>query len=267
MLKGRMIAMCGAVVALAVASAGVALAGDGGHARPAAGQTQPAALGDGATESRFVPISPCRIVDTRLKGGPIEPSKARSYQVRGTGTAFAAQGGDADGCGIPLAAVSIQTTITAVGATGAGFLKAYPGVTAPTATFLSYPKGASTSNGGAVGICGQLCFGDITLAVYGHPTQVVIDVQGYYIPPMWVGVGADGKLFAGSRAKLTQRVAVGQYKITFARGITSCGLSVVVMNGPAGMAQVTNFGFFATVSTLDATGTRKDSQFYLVITC
>jgi hypothetical protein len=39
---------------------------------------------DRAIESRFTPITPCRIVDTRSGGGPLTVNTVRSFYATGT---------------------------------------------------------------------------------------------------------------------------------------------------------------------------------------
>ena len=52
-------------------------------------------------DSTFVPIAPCRIVDTLLAGGALGNGVTRTFYVGGT-TNFTAQGGKPGGCGIPI---------------------------------------------------------------------------------------------------------------------------------------------------------------------
>src|SRR4051794_9493276 len=63
------------------------------------------AVGDPASDLLFVPVTPCRVIDTRLAGGKVNANEVRSYRIAGT-TGFEAQGGHAGGCGIPLGASS-----------------------------------------------------------------------------------------------------------------------------------------------------------------
>src|SRR5258706_3819739 len=59
----------------------------------------PLNLGDSQADLVYTPVTPCRIIDTRLAGGPIAGGTTRSFRV--TGTDLSAQGGSATGCGIP----------------------------------------------------------------------------------------------------------------------------------------------------------------------
>src|SRR5436305_7260753 len=49
-------------------------------------------LGDPQSDLIFVPVAPCRIIDTRLAGGAIGANATRAFLVTGT-TGFEAQGG------------------------------------------------------------------------------------------------------------------------------------------------------------------------------
>jgi len=216
-----------------------------------ASAAQPAALGDGTTESKYVAVGPCRLVDTRLKGGRIGIGKTRAYKVRGTGTAFANQGGKANGCGIPAAASSIQATITAVAATGSGYLKAYTGSAVPQATFLNFTKLFNISNGGAVAVCAAACASDVRISVYGHSTNVVVDVQGYYIKPMFAYVRYAGGLLPGRSSRVvgaSYDSATGIYRVQFDRDITHCVFGttnvspgVILFDNPDGATAVFRF--------------------------
>jgi hypothetical protein len=127
----------------------------------------------------YTPVTPCRIVDTRLAGGAIPPGGIRSYNGYGN---VASQGGNAAGCpspkGEPLA---VALDIVAVPLSGIGYLTAYPyGSTAPLASMVSYKAGAqNVANSGTVKTCFN-CSKDISIKSYYGTAHVVIDVLGYY---------------------------------------------------------------------------------------
>ena len=75
----------------------------------------------------FVPLNPCRIIDTRLAGGPLFPGVPRSFVVSGSNAAlFGAQGGNPSGCGIPVGtAVAAFVNFVAASPAGAGNLRAW----------------------------------------------------------------------------------------------------------------------------------------------
>src|SRR3954467_14115424 len=127
----------GALVSLAFFAA----AADAAPAAPTPGTpaTVPSALGDSTSDLVFVPLPPCRIIDTRLAGGALTPGVTRSFKVTGT-TEFQAQGGQDGGCGVPVGTTVPQATaavlnFVAVGPQGPGDLRAWAyGQPKPTAS-------------------------------------------------------------------------------------------------------------------------------------
>ena len=276
MRKWQQIGVGGAIVAL-LAGGGVALAaGGGGVVRTQAvdphATAAPAAAVDSAQESKYTPISPCRIVDTRKKGGAIAAGKTRPFFASGT-TGFVPQGGKSGGCGIPAAASAVQVTITAVGPTGNGFLKAYPyGTSAPNATFLNFTRSFNVSGSGSVKLCSGSCSRDMRIANYGRSTNVVIDVQGYYIPPMFAYVGADGTLQQHSRVTGATRSG-GYYYVSFDRNVSQCAWHVTASGTFSAVNTIPvggGGGRQVLVQMIDVSGTppvTHDSNFYISVTC
>ena len=118
----------------------------------------------------FVPITPCRVVDTRQTGDRLGPGATRSWRVRGAG-----------GCGIPSTARAVEATITAVRPNGAGFFRAWPSnAPQPNATFLNYTD-QGISNSGAITLGSAT--NDLSVKNYGGAADFVIDVQGYFVEP------------------------------------------------------------------------------------
>lgn len=149
-------------------------------ARPPAGAADPRseATDDG---SLYVPVTPCRIADTRrASAGPLGASRPqRTFSATSTAS-IRSQGGNAAGCGIPAAASAVATAITAVGPKAAGYLRAWPtGTAIPTATALNFRAGVSITNSAIVPLAG----GALELrATTSTPTDVVVDATGYYLP-------------------------------------------------------------------------------------
>lgn len=143
--------------------------------------------------SGYAPVLPCRVVDTRIQPsrptvinetGTFAPGNQRSFQVSGSGgPQFAAQGGVANGCGIPAGTTAVELSITAVGPSGNGFVRAFPhGQSAPNATFLSYSAGEGVTNTGTVTLTGTDSGVDLSVLNLGASTNIVIDVFGFFIP-------------------------------------------------------------------------------------
>src|SRR5262249_46418442 len=72
----------------------------------------------------YVPVAPCRVVDTRLIGTaprtPLHPVAPRGFPV--TPSDLSNEGGSATGCGVPGTATSVMVNITEVAPTGIGNL-------------------------------------------------------------------------------------------------------------------------------------------------
>jgi hypothetical protein len=156
--------------------------------------TEPSAVSGVATSgSVFVPLTPCRIVDTRLAAeGALVPGTARSFVVGGSNPAlFTAQGGNSSGCGVPLGkAVAAFINFVAVSPTGPGNLRTWAYASslppAPFAATLNYalvPGSLNIANGVTAPLCDPLatsCTYDILAQAFGSETHVVADVLGYF---------------------------------------------------------------------------------------
>lgn len=142
------------------------------------------ALGEIANDLVFVPVTPCRIIDTRVAGGTIPANGERSFDVSETAS-FTAQGGDAGDCGVgaagPFAAAVIN--FTAVTPAAAGYITAYPfGGARPLAATVNYVAGDIRGNLAVVKLNQDDASQDLSLYTYAQ-THVVADLVGYYIHP------------------------------------------------------------------------------------
>jgi hypothetical protein len=180
-------------------------------------------------EDQFVPITPCRIVDTRAGGGALAAGTIRDFYVGGT-VGFAPQGGKSGGCGIPIGATSIAAVLTAVTPSHAGFLRAWPQSSPePAATILNY----STVTSGTGATLSIKANGAPALRVhnYAGATQLVIDVTGYYADPIegliYTGStstpASDGYVYSGSPRLLSVTwIATGIADVKVDRDVTYC---------------------------------------------
>lgn len=180
---------------------------------------------DTALTSTFTPVTACQVAATKTHGGPIPSGKARDFAIGGT-VGFAPQGGRSGGCAIPTRVVAVAVTITSFSGKHTGYLKAYrPSAPEPGATFLMYgPSSISTVSGtSALDVNGRMRIKNV-----GAPTNVVIDVTGYYLAPMTADVGADGTLNHGSRTTGSQLLSpsVANYQVDFDRDVSGCTYSV-----------------------------------------
>ena len=143
----------------------------------------PTKLGAAGADLVYTPLTPCRIVDTRVVGGPIGNSGARSF-IAYSASGFAAQGGDPSNCGIPQNASALQVKLTASRPMLDGYFTAYASdVARPLASSLNYLAGKDTSNGEIVSLCRPGCATQFTLFTYAQ-SDAVIDVVGYYMEPV-----------------------------------------------------------------------------------
>jgi hypothetical protein len=232
-------------------------------------------------ESTFIPITPCRILDTRKGYGKLPAGVRKTIDVRGNEATFVTQGGNPGGCGIPAGAAAIEATVTAIDS-GSGFLRAWPAnTTQPNATFLNYTSTFNASNTGAITLCGGanavpcLANQDLNLQAFSTSTHLVIDIGGYFIRQMAAVVAADGTLTDGNRATAAGRVTgqTGRFEVAFDRNVSQCTFVASVSNEPGGAPGYAvvdpRFGNANAVfvATYNKDGVLTDRPFYLQVTC
>ena len=160
-------------------------------------------LGEASANLVYTPVTPCRIIDTRLAGGPLTPGFPRSFFVTGT-AGFETQGGLAGGCGVPTSATSAVINLVALDAAGPGNLRAFAyGQTAPLASVINFATIPSAiANGVAIPTCDHsaaACPFDVTIQANGSAANLVADVLGYFSTtgPVITGVTAGTGLSGG----------------------------------------------------------------------
>lgn len=278
-----------ALAAVVVLSAGTGVAvaeGIGGDQPASTSATPPAGgpdyllAGGFQNEDAYVPITPCRILDTRKGFGKLQVNAPKEIDVRGDEVTFTTQGGNPGGCGIPAGATAIEATITAIDS-GSGFLRAWPAnIVQPNATFLNYDSAFNVSNTGTITLCGGQnslsCNAnkDLSLRAYGSATDLVVDVNGFFVRPMAASVDSAGALVEGNRVTAAGRVGgqTGRYEVIFDRNISECSFTASVSfdGGSEGYATVSPRagkanGIF--VATFNNAGSATDKPFYVEATC
>jgi hypothetical protein len=121
--------------------------------------------------SRFVPLTPCRVADTRNPPGPFGGPFLAGGSTRG----FAIPSG---ACGVPAAARAYSLNVTAVPKATLGFLTMFPcGQPLPLASTLN-SDGRVKAVAAVVpaGANGAVC------AFATDDTDLVLDVDGYFVP-------------------------------------------------------------------------------------
>ncbi len=127
--------------------------------------TDPAALA-------FFPITPCRLVDTRDKAGSLGGPSMTALQTR----TFPMLSGS---CNLPASARAYSLNFAAIPPGALGYLTAWPtGQSQPFASTLNDPSGTIVGNAAIVPAGTN---GDINVFA-SAPTDVVIDVNGYFAP-------------------------------------------------------------------------------------
>lgn len=127
------------------------------------------------TGSRFVPIEPTRLVDTRYNlpfTGPVP---------RGTPTVLAIAGHAT----VPLKATGISGNLTVTQQTYAGYLTVAPTLdpgVAPAFSTVNFPKGDNRANGFVVRLNTDGSLAVVYEASHaGSTTQFIIDITGYFL--------------------------------------------------------------------------------------
>jgi hypothetical protein len=142
----------------------------------------PKALGSSGSDLVYTPITPCRIVDTRLVGGALSANSTRSFRSF-TATDFTSQGGAPSNCGIPANVSAISAKITSPLPAGNGYFTAYPfGEAQPLASSLNYNLGLTLSDETHIRLCRPGCSSEFNVFSFAQ-SQLVLDVTGYYMEP------------------------------------------------------------------------------------
>ncbi len=139
------------------------------------------------TASAFVPIVPCRLVDTRPtdnvgeRNGALNPGETLTLNVVGTH----------GNCNIPAGATGIASNVTVTNPTAPSFLTVYPADAAkPNSSNLNWTATSSpTPNQVTVGLSAG---GAINVWNYDGRIDVIIDIVGYYQPSTAGSAGAQG---------------------------------------------------------------------------
>lgn len=231
----------------------------------------------------FHAITPCRVIDTRLTAaGELNANKSRAFLLANPGSDFGDQGGSDTNCDVPSAAVAVQVNVTSAEASGNGNIRVYPyGEAAPTASLVNFRTGIPIANAAPVLLCrtedGDACASDVRFLATAD-THLVVDVMGYFEPPMRVRVLYDGRVVETSPRVSTVTVeTVGYVRVTFDRDVSECGyvtsLSGWQLAGPdSGSVGATAFPFdpsgaSVAVFTYDADGIAAERTFDLQVNC
>ena len=130
--------------------------------------------GGSADPLQFVPVAPCRVVDTRGPDGPL----GGQYLLGATSRSFPVQQSP---CSVPNSALAYSLNVTVVPHTrNLGYLTIWPtGEAQPVVSTLNSPDGRVKANA-AIVLAGE----GGALSVYASDaTDVILDIDGYFQAP------------------------------------------------------------------------------------
>ena len=149
-----------------------------GVTAPTVGQV---VVGVGASPAlTFVPIVPCRVMDTRNPTGPFGGPALANKVTRNVAMPQSA-------CNIPSTAAAYSVNITAVPQGTLNVLEVWPsGQPTPTVSLLNSYDGRTKANAAIVpaGTSGAISL----LALNIAPTNVIVDINGYFAPSVPSGL-------------------------------------------------------------------------------
>jgi hypothetical protein len=173
----------------------------------------------------FVPLSPCRLLDTRDTGAVVAAGSTVVVATNGR-------------CGIPAGTAAVSVTVTVTLAAGSGFVSLWPTDQArPTASVVNFTNGATRANGALV----RLAANGSLSAFASAATHVVIDVGGAFVPAARATAGrfvattaarlldtrlANGRLAAGGTVNVPLPAGVPPDATAVAVNITTTGLAL-----------------------------------------
>lgn len=245
----------------------------------------------------FVPITPCRVMDTRGAPTTVGPRNtplgaAETYSI----SVLGANGS----CTIPSDAVSLSMNVTAVNPTFGSFLTVFPfGAPLPIASNLNYTAGqAPVPNAVEVKIGND---GKISFYNEGGSVNLVADIVGYYVDHnhndlyytkpqvdaalatkanlLYAVVAANGTLVRSSGSVSSVRTSQGRFNVGFNRDVSQCAWQGTIATtgnaGTAGPAQIELAGLAGDVNALfvrilDSAGTNPggvDTSFHVMVAC
>jgi len=151
-------------------------------------------------EASFVPITPCRLIDTRP-----DPDRVNVIGAFGNDNTRTVQAVGTNGnCTIPADAVGLSLNVTALGATAPTFLTIWPDGTRPKASSLNPAPGQPpTPNAVTTNLSGSGAFNVYNKA---GTLNVIIDINGYYTKASFEAL--DTRLAALEAANPGPRIAV-----------------------------------------------------------
>jgi len=177
----------------------------------------------GSSGSTFVPLTPARLVDTRIGNGltgPLATGVPRTFPVTGRG-------------GVPAGAKAVTGNLVAVTPNSGGYLALAPGVAATPATAtLNVPRGDIRAASVTLPLDASGRLGVVWKGTPGSKTNVVFDVTGYF-----VGDGSGATFFGIDASRvLDSRFAnglAGPFAANGVRALQATGRGAVPLDAVA----------------------------------
>jgi hypothetical protein len=121
----------------------------------------------------FYTLTPCRLIDTRLAGGPLGgPLPGGEREIAAAGL-----------CGLPATARALAVNVTVTQPLGSGFVQVYAGDGEPPPTSsISFAAGQTRSNNAIVPMPVDGSGTIRVRAATGQPVHLIVDVMGYFEP-------------------------------------------------------------------------------------
>ncbi len=128
----------------------------------------------GLSEATFVPVTPCRVTDTRAGSGFTGAFGPPALPASGSrGIPFTTSP-----CGIPSGALAVSINVTVTNTLGAGFILAYPtGGSVPQVSTVNYAANQTVANAAVVPLSAA---GSATFVAGVSGTDLILDVNGYF---------------------------------------------------------------------------------------
>ena len=189
----------------------------------------PNVLGDTGADLVFTPVTPCRIVDTRLAtggwAGRIGPNLGNWFSVNLAD--YSAQGGFAGSCGFSTAfdVSGVVLNVTSTDQTGNGNLRVKEcGGGTPLVSLVNYQPGVNLANATATRSAIGCTLGpggsnDIFIFSGVSASHVVVDIMGYYaapeatMPDQWIQSTGAVDINPGTQSIFTATCPTG-YRLT-----------------------------------------------------
>ena len=183
-------------------------------------------LGDADKDLIFVPITPCRIIDTRVAGGAIAANTVRHFDVTAVSN-YSFQGGDSSNCNGAGAAGSFAAAainFTVVTPSAAGYITAFPYLaTQPLAATVNYTAGDVRGNFAVVRLDQGASADELSVYSFAQ-THLVADIVGYYRNPAAPTLECvnSGETIDSVAAGATQNTVAPACPATYTQTATNC---------------------------------------------